>query len=146
MIIDGPKHREGQPKVLGPERPMRAFHPRHARSFCLFVLSLPLLVATAPASRAEEPSAKASKPIHQVKVEFDRRIPMRDGVTLSADIYRPDAPGRFPVILTRTPYLKSPRDKDGLERIRYFASRGYVYVAADVRGRGDSGGSFVPYI
>jgi putative CocE/NonD family hydrolase len=110
------------------------------------VLSLPLLVATPPAAHADEPSAKASKPIHQVKVEFDRRIPMRDGVTLSADIYRPDAPCRFPVILTRTPYLKSPRDKDGLDRLRHFAARGYVYVAADVRGRGDSGGSFVPYI
>ena len=70
---------------------------------------------------------------------------MRDGVTLSADVYRPSADGRFPVILTRTPYLKSPRDKEGLERCRYFASRGYVFVVADVRGRGDSGGTFVPY-
>ncbi len=31
-------------------------------------------------------------------------IPMRDGVELMTDIYRPDAPGRFPVILVRTPY------------------------------------------
>ena len=59
--------------------------------------------------------SKASKPTHEVKIEFDRRIPMRDGVTLSADVYRPGAEGRFPVILTRTPYLKSPRDKEGLD-------------------------------
>ena len=39
-----------------------------------------------------------------VRLEFNVRIPMRDGVALSADIYRPDAPGRFPVILLRTPY------------------------------------------
>ncbi len=70
---------------------------------------------------------------------------MRDGVTLSADVYRPDAAGRFPVILSRTPYLKTPRDKEALERLRYFATRGYVVVVADVRGRGDSAGTFTPY-
>jgi putative CocE/NonD family hydrolase len=70
---------------------------------------------------------------------------MRDGVTLSADVYRPDADGRFPVILSRTPYLKTPRDKEAVERLRYFAARGYVVVVADVRGRGDSGGTFIPY-
>jgi putative CocE/NonD family hydrolase len=98
-----------------------------------------------PESRAEDPHPATSKPVHAVKIEFDRRIPMRDGVTLSADVYRPEADGRFPVILTRTPYLKAPRDKEGLERLRYFAARGYVVAVADVRGRGDSGGSFVPY-
>jgi putative CocE/NonD family hydrolase len=95
--------------------------------------------------RADAPRAELSKPDHEVKVEFDRRIPMRDGVALSADIYRPDATGRFPVILSRTPYLKAPRDKEGLERLRYFATRGYAMVVVDVRGRGDSGGEFVPY-
>jgi putative CocE/NonD family hydrolase len=125
---------------------MPAVHHQYFRSFRLPVLYLILSVGVAPKARCDEPSPKASKPTQQVKVEFDRRIPMRDGVTLSADLYRPDAPGRFPVILTRTPYLKSPRDKEGLERCRYFAARGYVYVVADVRGRGDSGGTFVPYI
>lgn len=97
-------------------------------------------------SRARGDNAPAaSKPDHEVKIEFDRRIPMRDGVTLSADVYRPDANGRFPVILSRTPYLKTPRDKEALERLRYFAARGYVVVVADVRGRGDSGGTFTPY-
>src|SRR5258708_1796639 len=113
---------------------MPAVHPQNTRRLWLFLLYLSIAVATAPIARADEPSAKASKPIHQVRVKFDRRIPMRDGVTLSADIYRPDAEGRFPVILSRTPYLKSPRDKEGLERCRYFAARGYVFVVADVRG------------
>ena len=63
--------------------------------------------------RADDPQSKASKPTHEVKIEFDRRIPMRDGVTLSADVYRPDAEGRFPVILSRTPYLKSPARQGG---------------------------------
>ena len=111
---------------------------------CLVPLLAVSLLPT-PRVRADDPNPRASKPSHQVKVEFDRRIPMRDGVTLSADVYRPDAEGRFPVIISRTPYLKSPRDKEGLERLRYFAARGYVCVVADVRGRGDSGGIFIPY-
>jgi hypothetical protein len=66
---------------------------------------------------------------------------MRDGVELSADIYRPDAPGKYPVILSRTPYTK-PGAYDIAKR---FVPKGYVWVAMDVRGRGDSDGKFVPY-
>jgi putative CocE/NonD family hydrolase len=70
---------------------------------------------------------------------------MRDGVELSADIDRPAAAGQFPVILTRTLYNKSTERGNHLGIGRYFASHGYVYVAMDVRGRGDSEGAFVPY-
>jgi putative CocE/NonD family hydrolase len=84
----------------------------------------------------------------QVRIAFDVRVPMRDGVTLSADIYLPPAqPGaadKWPVILTRTPYLKTGLPL--LENAQYFAEHGYVFVAMDVRGRGDSDGVFVPYI
>jgi predicted acyl esterase len=45
-----------------------------------------------------------SKPAHRVRIENDVRVTMRDGVGVSVDIYRPDAPGRFPSILIRTPY------------------------------------------
>ncbi|MBI3666159.1 MAG: CocE/NonD family hydrolase [Acidobacteria bacterium] len=69
---------------------------------------------------------------------------MRDGVELSADIYRPDVAGRFPVLLARTPYNKT--SKGTLNQGRYYASHGYVYVAMDVRGRGDSDGQFTPYV
>ena len=68
---------------------------------------------------------------------------MRDGIELSADIYRPDMPGKFPCILNRTPYLKS--SETALEFGRYFAQHGYAFVAVDVRGRGDSQGTFIPY-
>ena len=85
-----------------------------------------------------------------VRIDFDVRVRMRDGVKLSADIYRPDdressGAGKFPVILARTPYNKSTERGNHLQLGRYFASRGYVYVALDVRGRGDSEGVFVPY-
>ncbi len=89
-------------------------------------------------------SLPASATTYQVKLEFDVKIPMRDGVNLSADIFRPDAAGRFPVILVRTPYDNGT----AAEKVRgkFWASRGFVYVTQDVRGRGDSDGVFYPLI
>ncbi len=86
-----------------------------------------------------------SEPTYAVKIEFSTRVKMRDGVELSVDIYRPDGSGKFPVILSRTPYNKSTPRGGHLELGRYLAARGYVYVAMDVRGRGDSDGKFTPY-
>src|SRR3989337_1243856 len=69
---------------------------------------------------------------------------MRDGVRLSADIHRPDAPGRFPVVLSRTPYDNSGRGQ--VELGTFLAKRGYVYVTEDSRGRLDSDGEFPPLV
>lgn len=102
-------------------------------------LSLASLLAPALQS-ADERKAET----YSVRTDFNVRVKMRDGVELSADITRPDAEGRFPVILTRTPYNKASGGKTTIERWRYFASRGYVFVAMDVRGRGDSDGEWVP--
>lgn len=76
----------------------------------------------------------------QVRSEFGVMIPMRDGVRLAADVWLPETPGRYPVLLARTPYLKTTLGLN--EWARYFASRGYVFVVQDVRGRGDSEGKF----
>ncbi|MBI4541087.1 MAG: CocE/NonD family hydrolase [Gemmatimonadetes bacterium] len=76
----------------------------------------------------------------QVRQELDVRIPMRDGVELSADVWMPMAPGRYPVILVRTPYLE-PNEGWAATAARY-AARGYVFVIQDARGRGDSDGTF----
>ena len=80
---------------------------------------------------------------HEVWIDFDRRVPMRDGVELSADVYRPRKAGRYPVVLSRGPYLKT--NERVAENARSFVERGYVMVVMDVRGRGDSDGDFVPY-
>src|SRR4051812_7377423 len=81
----------------------------------------------------------------KVRMLFNQRVPMRDGVTLSADIYMPA--GEIvprPVVLSRTPYLKA--DMVVVDRAQTFVKRGYVYAVMDVRGRGDSdGGPFNPY-
>ena len=70
---------------------------------------------------------------------------MRDGTTLKADIYRPDAQGRFPTIVTRTAYNKGRTDNPYYKnRGLNLAARGYVYVAQDIRGTYASEGEFFP--
>ena len=75
-------------------------------------------------------------------VSMDRNVavPMRDGVTLRADVYRPQAEGPFPVILTRTPYNKGALDGGPSPTYEALAAAGYVVVAQDVRGRYASDG------
>jgi len=74
--------------------------------------------------------------------EIDVMIPMRDGTRLAANIFRPGAEGRYPVILMRTPYGK-PDEKSG-DAKRYTAA-GYVMVMQDCRGRGKSEGAWDPF-
>src|SRR5436305_6832947 len=78
-----------------------------------------------------------------LRAMYDVRVPMRDGVELSADIFLPDDEDRHPVVLSRTPYVKATARS--VETGSYFAKAGYAVVLMDVRGRGDSDGEFVPY-
>jgi len=50
-----------------------------------------------------DPSS-ASAPVHEVRYLHDQKIPVRDGVRLSADIFLPRAKGPFPTIFFHTPY------------------------------------------
>jgi uncharacterized protein len=77
---------------------------------------------------------------YAVTVQTGVRAKMRDGVSLVADIYRPKAEGKFPVLLTRTPYNR----RDPATGI-YLASHGYVVIQQDTRGRFDSEGEFYPF-
>src|SRR2546430_1623367 len=65
-----------------------------------------------------------------VKFEKNVLVPMRDGVRLAADVYRPDREGKFPVLLSRTPYNKDGQRALGV----FFAQNGYVAVVMDSRG------------
>jgi len=78
---------------------------------------------------------------YSVKAQFDVKVPMRDGTMLSCDIYRPDTTGKFPVLLQRTPY-----GNYGPEQGYRYASKGYVVVMQDVRGKNDSDGKFNPFV
>ncbi|MBI3303568.1 MAG: CocE/NonD family hydrolase [Deltaproteobacteria bacterium] len=85
-----------------------------------------------------------SRPEHRIKVEKNVPARMRDGVTLYADVYRPDAEGRFPVILLRLPYGKEMITDFGDQD--YFAARGYVVIIQDGRGRFASEGEYYALI
>jgi uncharacterized protein len=88
----------------------------------------------------------AGSPIaYGVVLEPDGRVEARDGVALSTDVYRPalggrPAQGRFPALLERTPYDK--RRPVLHQAGHFFASRGYVFVSQDVRGRHGSEGEW----
>jgi uncharacterized protein len=78
-------------------------------------------------------------------MQIHKDVPMktRDGVTLRADVYRPDGSGRHPVLLSRLPYDKNGRRRPG--DIDVFVEHGYVVIMQDTRGRfASDGDSYVP--
>jgi uncharacterized protein len=79
----------------------------------------------------------------KVRVDSHVAVPMRDGVNLYADIYRPAREGKYPVIVIRTPY-GTQREGTHAELFR-FAEHGYVVVNQDVRGRFESDGKWTPF-
>jgi uncharacterized protein len=68
-------------------------------------------------------------------------VPMRDGVMLSANVFRPGGPGAVSTILIRTPYGKGD---DWSQNHEAFVEHGYAVVVEDVRGRYESQGTFQP--
>ncbi|MGH9559388.1 MAG: CocE/NonD family hydrolase [Bryobacteraceae bacterium] len=98
---------------------------------------------TVPKSASHYNEAMLSKPQYKIVKEANVRVPMRDKVTLAADIYRPDAPGKFPAILERTPYGRA--NAGAAREGQFFAERGYVFIDMDVRGRYDSDGHFYAF-
>ncbi|MBW4050981.1 MAG: CocE/NonD family hydrolase [Proteobacteria bacterium] len=104
------------------------------------VLLLALSASLASARTYESPSP----PRYGFTLETTR-IPMRDGIALAVTLYMPkDAPPdkRFPVLLNYLPYRKD--DDEAQEQyglFSYFARRGYVGAAVDIRGFGNSGGT-----
>lgn len=100
-----------------------------------------LLAGTAHAAGEEvaPPPVPAERPY---MIDWDAKVPMRDGVTLAARIYRPmHQEGKLPVILSMTPYNVDRFHEVGV----YFAEHGYIFASVDSRGRGNSGGDFVPW-
>ena len=109
------------------------------------------LVACIALSRASMAQGRVGGPFprpvgtHEVAVEKAVMVPMRDGVRMATDIYRPkDMTGALPTILIRTPYNKSA-NPNGDASAQFFASHGYGVVVQDVRGKFASEGQFRVY-
>ena len=83
-------------------------------------------------------------------VDKDVLVRMKDGVHIACDVYRPKAPGKYPVLFASSPYIKDAVDLPSTGMYRYretgniakWVGRGYVYVHADVRGSGKSEGAY----
>ncbi len=109
------------------------------------VAGLCLLLAPTIARAQGDGAIPRPRPKYQVQIERSVMVPMRDGVRLSTDIYRPlGITGRLPVVLIRTPYDKHPyrnTNPDSSEAA-FFASQGFAVVTQDTRGRFESSGEF----
>ncbi|HDZ40533.1 MAG TPA: CocE/NonD family hydrolase [Bacteroidetes bacterium] len=102
-------------------------------SLCSFFLFTALLNITGQIITLEELEEIAI-------IEQKVMMPMRDGVRLCTDIYRPETDEPVPVIFSRTPYnFNAYRDGEpnvSIYRRAYAAvSRGYAYVVQNERGR-----------
>jgi len=82
-------------------------------------------------------------PSNDIRLENHVPIAMRDGVVLYADVYRPVDQGKYPVLVSRTPY-STERFPNACAAPVFFARRGYVFVFQDVRGRHESEGKWDP--
>jgi putative CocE/NonD family hydrolase len=130
-------------------------HSAASRSIILFVALLaPAGIAHAQGGAGLTPEAKARR--WDVEHELDSlavierkvMLPMRDGVRLATDVYRPkDASKKYPIIFSRTPYNFNYWDvRNGVPRDLTAAltavKRGYAYVEQNERGHFFSEGNY----
>ncbi|MBL7698939.1 MAG: CocE/NonD family hydrolase [Chitinophagaceae bacterium] len=79
----------------------------------------------------------------RVNEQLGIKVPMRDGINLSTNIFRPAGGSeKFPVLLLRTPYNKGEKGRHGEYN---FVAKGYAVVVQDCRGRYESEGEFDPF-
>jgi len=109
------------------------------RTFRIAAILLPIFFHSIPCSAAEAfspittlPHAVALESYPNIIVERRIEIPLRDGVKLRATLFRPDAPGRFPAIVYRTPYGQEDYAAEPEFPIKA-AHRGYLVFLVDVR-------------
>ena len=118
----------------------------------LAVVGVVLTAAPAVAAPAPTPAMRAAAACDQQRWNVTERpaehevvtrnallIEMSDGVRLAADLYLPsgDNPGGWPTIVTTTPYSRKSLGPE-----EYFPQRGYAHLVVDIRGTGNSGGTW----
>jgi predicted acyl esterase len=118
-------------------------------------LSLALGAPALSQAAAAKPAAAASKDWPGLPPGAKEEVmTLRDGVKLAANVYTPAGKGPWPVVLSRTPYLKDgriDREKDPkgakarenlAKQAKRYTDAGYVFVLQDVRGKGRSEGFY----
>jgi predicted acyl esterase len=109
--------------------------------------------ASPPTAPAAAPDAWPGLPPGAV----EEAATMRDGIQLAANVFKPAGTGPWPVVLSRTPYLKDGRidrehDPDGakmrdglVKQAQRYTDAGFVFVLQDVRGKGRSKGFYAAF-
>lgn len=116
------------------------------RAFVISTISAASL-ASAPYALGHDPEldekgAENATGHSDVDITFFIKIPMRDGIHLSATLYLPTIQKQpRPAIFAMTPYIS---DREHPEAV-YFARHGYPSLAVDERGRGNSEGEYAPF-
>jgi len=116
---------------------------KNIRPALLFSFAFTFALATAWVTSPLQAQVAPPRPASNIVVQHDVRMKTRDGLTLYADIYRPNSAGKWPVILMRTPYDKSVSWAVG--PVYKMVPRGYVVIIQDVRGRYTSEGEWYPF-
>jgi uncharacterized protein len=145
---------------MSENRERRMEKKRLRYSFGGFLLALGSLSAARGQSAQPQSVPPGTWGPDGVVIERNIMVPMRDGVRLATDVYLPARdgqilPGKFPTLLERTPYGKTPwpiipgaQPPDVVQaghEAYYYASNGYAVVVQDCRGQFDSEGTFYPY-
>jgi putative CocE/NonD family hydrolase len=112
------------------------------KSSCKSLLTALIFFSLAAFSQTAPSTPNAPNTLPAVDLIWGFKIPLRDKVRLNGTVYKPAVQKEpLPVIFTMTPY-----NADGAyPRAYYFAQHGYVFVTVDVRGRGNSEGTFEPF-
>ena len=84
------------------------------------------------------PNQKTYKVIYEPNV----MVPMRDGTRLATDVFRPNAPGKFPVLVNRGPYGKDQYIANPDHSTWFFPAHGYIVLSQDCRARFGSEGDY----
>ena len=99
---------------------------------------------TASTTAAAQPMQANPQHVPQQRT-FEVFTTMRDGTKLAANVFLPAGEGPWPVLLTRTPYLKDGAMFDRPAYLKTWTDAGYAFVVQDVRGKGHSQGFFDPW-
>ncbi len=126
---------------------------------------LALSLAAGLATAAEKPGTKPAAAAAAAAYKWPGLPPgaveeiatMRDGTALAGNVFKPAGTGPWPVVMTRTPYLKDGRidkehDADGskmrqalVNQAKHYTDAGFVFVLQDVRGKGRSKGFYAAF-
>jgi hypothetical protein len=125
---------------------MTNIRPWISSTAALLIVACTFLSGAAPAQNGGKTDVVAQKNGVTCRTEY---VAMRDGVRLATDVYLPAKPGRYPVIVQRTPYgLRLGHGCfDRLSgNMAFWAERGYVGITQDSRGTFRSEGEFRPIV